>query len=59
MGLDTPRFRKEREDFVEERAVAKDTGDALEPVPLAEKGIDDVDLAGLHHSECASPSRLR
>jgi len=35
---------KEREDFVEERAVAEDTGDALEPVPLAEKGIDDVDL---------------
>lgn len=37
---------KEREDLVEERAVAKDTGDALEPVPLAEKGIDDVDLDG-------------
>src|SRR3970040_1776267 len=35
---------KEREDFVEKRAVAEDTGDALEPVPLAEKGIDDVDL---------------
>src|SRR6267142_4888143 len=35
---------KEREDFVEERAVAEDTGDALEPVPLAEKGINDVDL---------------
>ncbi len=35
---------KEREDFVEERALAEDTGDALEPVPLAEKGIDDVDL---------------
>ena len=35
---------KEREDFVEERTVAEDTGDALEPVLLAEKGIDDVDL---------------
>lgn len=35
---------KEREDFIEERAVPEDTGDALEPVPLAEKGIDDVDL---------------
>ncbi len=35
---------KEREDFVEERAVAEDAADALEPIPLAEKGIDDVDL---------------
>jgi hypothetical protein len=35
---------KEREDFVEERALAEDTGDTLEPVSLAEKGIDDVDL---------------
>ena len=35
---------KEREDFVEESAVAEDTGDALEPVTLAKKGIDDVDL---------------
>ena len=35
---------KEREDFIEERAVAQDAGGALEPVPLAEKGIDDIDL---------------
>jgi hypothetical protein len=44
MGPDTPRFLKERENFVEERALAEDTGDALEPVPLPEKGVDDVDL---------------
>src|SRR5467141_3258722 len=38
-GTGNTTLAKECENFVEERTVAEDTGDALEPVTLAEKRI--------------------